>query len=147
MWATGEQITTTAQSGISTSATNIAPASGPTLSIALAANHTYEFEAILIVQSTNSNGLNAGVAYSGTMGDFLQSAIGEGSSTVITFAVHSSGPPAGTFSAAVATDTIVQIHGIVKTTGAGNLTAQIKKVTNGTATAQAGSLLRARQLA
>jgi len=147
MWATGEQITTTAQSGISTSATNIAPASGPALSIALAANHTYEFEAVLIVQSTNTNGLNAGVAYSGTMGDFLQSAIGEGSGTVITFAVHSSGPPAGTFSAVATTDTIVQIRGIVKTTGAGNLTAQLKKVTNGTATAQAGSLLRARQLA
>jgi len=147
MWATGEQITTAAQASISTSVTNIAPASGPALSIALAANHTYEFEAILIVQSTNTNGLNAGVAYSGTMGDFLQNAIGEGSGTVVTFAVQASGPPAAAFSVVNATDTIVQIHGIVKTTGAGNLTAQLKKVTNGTATAQAGSLLRARQLA
>jgi hypothetical protein len=147
MWTTGEQITTAAHSGISTSATNIAPASGPALSIALAANHTYEFEAILIVQSANANGLNAGVAYSGTMSDFLQEGIGEGSGTVVTFAVHTSGPPAGTFSAVATTDTIVEIHGIVKTTGAGNLTAQLKKVTNSTATAQAGSLLRARQLA
>ena len=61
------------------------------------------------------------------MGVFLQSAIGERSGTVITFAVHSSGPPAGTFSAVATTDAIVQIHGIVKTTGAGNLTAQINE--------------------
>jgi hypothetical protein len=148
MWATGEQITTAAHSGIGTSATNIAPGSGPTLSIALAANHTYEFEAILIVQaSAGTAGLNAGVAYSGTMGDFLQNGIGEGSGTVVTFAVHASGPPAGIFSSVATTDTIVQIHGLVKTTGAGNLTAQLKKLTSGTATAQAGSLLRARQLA
>jgi hypothetical protein len=147
MWATGEQITTAAHSGISTSATNIAPASGPTLSIALAANHTYEFEAILIVQSSSAAGLNAGVAYSGTLTDFLQEGIGEGSGTVVTFAVHSSGPPAAAFSVVSTTNTIVVIHGIVKTTGAGNLTAQLKKLTSGTATAQAGSLLRARQLA
>ena len=146
MWTTGEQITTAVQSGIGTSATNIAPASGPALSIALAANHTYEFEAILIVQSGNTNGLNAGVAYSGTMGDFLQEGIGEGSGTVVTFAVHASGPPSAAFAIVATTDTIVQIHGIVKTTGAGNLTAQLKKVTNSTATAQAGSVLRARQL-
>jgi hypothetical protein len=147
MWATGEQITTASHSGISTSVTNIAPASGPTLSIALAANHTYEFEAVLIVQSSSATGLNAGVAYSGTMGDFLQYGIGEGATgAVVTFAVHSSGPPAAAFSALSTTDTIVQIHGIVKTTGAGNLTAQLKKMTSGTATAQAGSLLRARQL-
>jgi hypothetical protein len=146
MWATGEQITTAAQSGIGTSVTNIAPASGPALSIALAANHTYEFEAILIVQSSSSAGLNAGVAYSGTMGDFLQYGIGEGSGTVVTFAVHASGPPAAAFSVVATTDTIVEIHGIVKTTGAGNLTAQLKKLTSGTATAQAGSVLRVRQL-
>jgi hypothetical protein len=80
------------------------------------------------------------------MGDFLQSAIGEGSGTVITFASTPPGLRRHVLRVRT-TDTIVQIHGIVKTTGAGNLTAQIKKVTNRTATAQAGSLLRARQLA
>ena len=80
------------------------------------------------------------------MGDFLQYGIGEGSGTVVTFAVHASGPPAAAFSVVATTDTIVEIHGIVKTTGAGNLTAQLKKLTSGTATAQAGSVLRVRQL-
>lgn len=146
MWDS-EQITTADHTGISTSATNIAPASGPTLSIALAAASVYEIEAMLIVDcSSGTAGLNAGIAYSGTITTITQEATGEGSGTVVTQALHASGPGAGAFAVVATTKVMIKIHGWIRTNGSGSLTAQLKKLTSQTCACYAGSYLRARKI-
>jgi hypothetical protein len=142
-----EQVTTADHTGISTSATNIAPASGPTLSIALATG-TYEFEAILIADiSASSAGLNAGCAYSGSITTMVQETTGEGSATFVGAAAHASGPTAGVYAAAATTKMLVHVKGWIKTAGSGNLTAQLKKLTSQTCGCYAGSILRVRKIA
>lgn len=146
MWDT-EVVTTADHTGISTSATNIAPASGPVLSIALATSSVYEIEAMLIVDcSSGTAGCNAGVAYSGTITTITQEATGEGSGTVVTQALHASGPGAGAFSVVATTKVMIKIHAWLRTGGTGNLTAQLKKLTSQTCGCYAGSYLRARKI-
>lgn len=146
MWDT-ENVTTADHTSISTSATNVAPASGPTLSIALAAASVYEFEALLVVDSSSTAGLNAGAAYSGTVTTIVQEATGEGgAAAAVNQANHASGPGAGVYSAQSTTKCLVHIKGWIRTNGSGNLTAQLKKLTSGTCGCYAGSLLRARKV-
>jgi hypothetical protein len=146
--ATGIQGVTgpTGITGISTSATSIAPASGPTLSIALLAGSVYEFEALLIADSSSSAGLNAGCAYSGTITTIAQETLGEGSGTFVGAAAHASGPTGGAYAVVATTKVIVKVTGWIRTNGAGNLTAQAKKLTSGTCGCYAGSILRARKV-
>jgi hypothetical protein len=146
MWDT-EVVTSADHTGIGTTATNIAPASGPALSIALAAGHVYEFDAVLIVDSSSTAGLNLGAAFSGTITTIAQQTHGEGSGTFVGGASHASGPTSGAYAVVATTKVMVKIHGWIRTNGAGNLTAQAKKLTNGTCGVYAGSLLRARQIA
>lgn len=145
MWDT-EQVTTADHTGISTSATNVAPASGPTLSIALVSG-VYEFESILVVDaSSGTAGLNAGIAYSGTITTIVQELTGETSGAAAASAAHASGPTATAYVTAATTKMIVHIKGWIRTGGSGNLTAQLKKVTSQTCGCYAGSLLRARKI-
>lgn len=146
MWDT-EVKTTADHTGIGTTATNIAPASGPALSIALSASSVYEFEAILIVDSSSTAGLNAGAAYSATITTIAEITEGEGSGTFVSAAAHASGPTGGAYAVVATTKVIVYVKGWIRTNGAGNLTAQLKKLTSGTCGCYAGSLLRARKLA
>lgn len=147
MWDT-EVKTTADHTGISTSATNVAPASGPALTIALSAASVYEFEAILIIASSSSTaGINAGCAYSGTITTLGQITSGESSSAGALGASHASGPTAAVYATAAATNMLVWVKGWVRTNGAGNLTAQLKKVTSNTASCLSGSVLRVRKLA
>lgn len=146
MWDT-EVKTTADHTGISTSATNVAPASGPALTVALLATSVYEFEALLIVDSSSTAGLNVGAAYSGTITTVAQETIGEGSGTFVGAASHASGPTGGAYAVVATTKVMVRIRGWIRTNGAGNLTAQLKKLTSGTAGCYAGSVIRARKLA
>lgn len=145
MWDT-EVKTTADHTGISTSATNVAP-TGQALTIALLTNSVYEFEAILIVDSSSSAGLNAGCAFSGSITTLVQETLGEGSGTFVGAANHASGPTGGAYSVVATTKMLVHVRGWIRTAGAGNLTAQLKKLTSGTCGCYSGSLLRARKLA
>ena len=142
-----QAVTTADHTGISTSATNVAPASGPTLSIALLATSTYEFEAVLIVDSSSTAGLNVGAAYSGTITTIGQITEGEGSGTFVGAASHASGPTGGAYAVVATTKLLVKISGIIGTNGAGNLTVQAKKLTSGTAGVYTGSSLKVRKTA
>ena len=146
MWDT-EVKTTADHTGISTSATNVAPASGPALSIALLAASVYEFEALLVVDSSSTAGLNAGCAYSGTVTTIVQELTGETSGAAAASASHASGPTGTAYATVASTKVFVHVKGWIRTNGAANLTAQLKKVTSGTCGCYAGSLLRARKLA
>lgn len=146
MWDT-EVKTTADQTGISTTATNIAPSSGPALTIALAAGSVYEFEAILIVDSSSTAGLNVGCAYSATITTVGQHTIGEGSSTGVVAASHASGPTGGSYAVVASTKVLVKAMGWIRTNAAGNLTVQAKKLTSGSCGVYTGSVLRARKLA
>lgn len=145
MWDT-EVITTADHTGISTSATSVAPNTGPALSIALVTG-TYEFEAVLCVDaSSGTAGLNAGCAYSGSITYISQTTLGEGSATGVAGGGHASGPTAAVYAAAATTKMVVRVHGWIKTAGSGNLTAQLKKITSQTCGCYAGSILRARKV-
>lgn len=145
MWDT-EHVTTADHTSIGTTATNVSPASGPTLLIALSAASIYEYEAILVVDSSSTAGLNAGGAYSGTITTIVQELTGETSGAAAASASHASGPTATAYATVASTKVIVHLKGWIRTNAAGNLTAQLKKVTSGTCGCYTGSLLRARKI-
>lgn len=147
VWRNGvEQITTADHTGIGTTATNVAPATGPALTAALNNGKTYEFDALLIVDSSSTAGLNVGAAFSGTITYISQYTVGEGTTTFVSAAQHASGVSAAVFSAIATTKTIVHVKGMIKAGAAGNLTIQAKKVTSGTCGVYTGSRLTVRQM-
>jgi len=146
MWTTGEQITTADFQTTNTTATNIAPASGPTLTIALAASKVYEVEAVLVLNSSSNAGVKAALAYSaaGATGNVVYQ--GMTSATAVGTIAAALGALEGTvYVGATSVEGLLVAKAIVVTgANAGNLTMQLAKVTSGTATARKGSILRAR---
>jgi hypothetical protein len=141
MW--DNTVTTTAdRSTGNTTATDIAD-----LSVALAANKLYEFEAVLVFNSSSTAGCKAAINYSvaGAIASWFAQA--EGSATIIQTAQHTLNTLSATAFATVGSgsDVICYIRGFIKTgANAGNLTAQQAKVTSGTSIVRKNSLLRVR---
>lgn len=115
------------------------------LSIALATNHTYEFEALLNVSSSDSNGNQYGIQYTGTAATLEAGIIGPLAANSMQSkrisALNSATATFVTFSGSVGT---ALIKGTIITSGAsgGNLTIQHLKVTSGTSTIKVNSYLK-----
>lgn len=121
------------------------------MSVALAANHTYEFEAVMSVASSAVTGNKYGVQYSVAGGGVEATIMG-----------NKAIPSAGTWQSeritalntattlpyiAAAVDGNINIHGRVTTgANAGNLTIQHLKVTSGTSTVYIGSFLKVKPM-
>jgi len=146
MWTTGEQITTADFATTNTTATNIAPGSGPGLTIALAANKVYEVEAVLVLNSSSNAGVKVALAYSaaGATGNVVYQ--GMTTATAVGLIAAALGSLEGTaYVGTTSVEGLVIAKAVVVTgANAGNLTAQLAKVTSGTATARKGAILRAR---
>ncbi len=128
--------------------TNLTATDIPDLSVALLANHTYEFEAVLTVQSSSSAGVKFACNYS-TSGATIQAIYtGMTSATAVgVIATTALATLEGTAFVAVATTRAVIVIKGFCVTGAntGNLTIQQAKVTSGTASVFAGSQLKVKR--
>lgn len=126
-----------------TSATDI-----PDLSVALLANSAYEFEALLRAASSSTAGCKYAVQFSAA--GAAAYAVYTGATAATTAAVTATNAlntlEATAFIAA-AIDGMIVIRGLIFTgANAGNLTIQQAKVTNGTATVRANSILKVRKV-
>jgi len=137
---TGSDFTTT-----SLSAVNITG-----LTFAAAANKVYEFDIMLLVSSSTNAGIKANVSYSGTFGSNSYRIMYANTAQTSTLSIDGD-----TFNSVDNTARVTQtnvgnmylLHGFVSTTGTGNITAQILKVTSGTATVYIGSRMTVTLLA
>lgn len=138
-------------SAVSTTAdhttTNLTATDVPELVAALAANTLYEFECVIKAASSTTAGCKYSVNYS-TSGAVAQ-AIYQGMTSATAVGVIATTALAtldGTAFLAVVADGVIVIRGFIKTgANTGNFTIQQAKVTSGTATAYAGSVLRIRK--
>lgn len=117
------------------------------LTTALLANSVYEFEVILVGQSSTTAGVRFAMSFSaaGATGTWL--AIG--STTTVAAAQQGNvyGAVGTGYWTTAATDESFYMRGIISTAAnAGNLTAQLNKVTSGTATVYIGSELKIKLL-
>ena len=134
--------TTAAHSTTTTTATDI-----PELVVALVANSVYEFEAVIHAASSTTAGNKYSVNYSAS-GAVAQAVYqGMTSATAVgAIATTALATLDGTAFLAVIADGVVIVRGFITTgANAGNFTIQQAKVTSGTATAYAGSVLRVRK--
>jgi len=128
-------------SNVTTSSTSLADITG--LSVALAANSIYEFEACLSVASSSSAGNKYGVNFSAAGATVEGQESGMNAATGMRTARISALNTAGSVMPVAAADAAVRLHGIVSTgDNAGNLTVQHLKVTSGTATVYVNSFLK-----
>lgn len=128
--------------------TNASATDVPDLLVALLANSVYEFEAVLRVASSSTAGCKYAVQFSAAGASAY--AVYTGATAATTAAVTATNAlntlDATAFVAA-AIDALVHIRGLVFTgANAGNFTIQQGKVTNGTATVRANSLLKVRKV-
>lgn len=129
------------------STTNLTATDIPDLSIALAANKMYEFEAVLVFNSSSVAGSKVAINYSVAGAITSWFAFAEGSATLIQTGQHTLATLSATAFATVGSgsDVLCYVRGFLKTgANAGNLTAQQAKVTSGTSIVRKNSLLRIR---
>lgn len=116
------------------------------LALALAANSLYEFEAVLIFNSSSTAGVKAAInGPASATASFVLNA--EGSTTQIATAQHTLNTLNATAFGTVGSgsDVVCWINGFIKTGAtAGNLQAQMAKVTSGTCIARKNSNLKVR---
>jgi collagen type VII alpha len=135
---TGSNFTTTGQA-----LTNITG-----LSNALAASHTYEFEAILSTASSSTAGIEVGVQFSAAGATVECTIIGRTTASAMQSERKSALNSASGIYQTTASDGQIWIKGVIVTgVNAGNLTIQLLKVTSGTATVYINSFLRTEQIA
>jgi hypothetical protein len=141
----GAMVSTTAQRDT----TNLTATDIPDLSAALLASHTYEFEAVLTVQSSSAAGCKCAVNFSASGAAAQAIYTGMTSATAVgNIATTALATLEGTAFVAVATTpAVIVIKGFIKTgVNAGNLTIQQAKVTSGTASVFAGATLKTKQV-
>ncbi len=128
----GSNFTTTSASLVDVTGLSITPAS----------SSLYEVDVLLRVQSTTTDGMNIGMAQSGTGGTLSvvfmsQTTTGNGA-----FGVTSAFTTGHAAASTANTDSFVILKGVLVTAGSpGNITVQVSKTTTGTATVYIGSRL------
>lgn len=119
----------------------------PDLTAALLANSTYEFEAVLRAASSSTAGTKYAVAFSAAGATAFPIFVGQTAATTVAQVAAALGALEGTVFLAAVIDGLIYIKGIITTgANAGNLTVQQAKVTSGTATVRAGSILKVKKI-
>lgn len=139
-WTTIVQTTAERSTG-NTIATDITD-----LTVALTANKIYEFEAVLLMNSSSTAGVKAGIGFTQTPSAISWTFLAEGSTTLISGAQHALGLEATAFgTVGSGADVVCVIRGMIRVgASGGNLTAQQAKVTSGTCLTRIGSSLKTR---
>lgn len=118
------------------------------LTFAAAANTKYDVEGMLLGQSSDTAGVQFAVAFSGVgaVGSYM--AFSPSTSSTSSGGVNQLGTAVGvTVWTSATTDLHTFIRSVVSTgANTGNITIQIKKITSGTATVFAGSIMKVRKL-
>lgn len=117
------------------------------LTYAASANTKYEFEVILVGQSSTSAGVRFAMAFSAAGATGTWVAMGATTTSGANSLGQTFGVAASGFWLSAATDESFFMRGIISIgANAGNITAQLNKVTSGTATVYIGSEMKIKAL-
>jgi hypothetical protein len=127
-----------------TTSLTLVDVTGLTFAVDTGANHLYEVDVVLKVQSTSTAGLQAAIACSssGATGEYTGLANVAQSTSSVGYNARAIGTAIGVnLSSTANTDSIIWFKAMVSTTSgnAGNITVQVQKITSGTATVYIGS--------